>query len=35
VRRRNFYDRYMKGELLDANWVKKADFEPAPLKPAR
>jgi hypothetical protein len=35
VRRRNFYDRYMKGELLEANWVKKADFEPAPLKPAR
>jgi hypothetical protein len=27
-----FYERYMRGELLDANWVKKDDFEKAPLK---
>jgi hypothetical protein len=32
VRRRNFYDRYMKGELLEAGWVKKDDFEKGPLK---
>jgi hypothetical protein len=31
-RRRGFYERYMGGELLDANWVKKDDFEKAPLK---
>ena len=27
-----FYERYMGGELIDANWVKKDDFEKAPLK---
>jgi len=32
ARRRGFYERYMGGELLDANWVKKDDFEKAPLK---
>jgi len=31
-RRRGFYERYMGGELLDAGWVKKDDFEKAPLK---
>ncbi len=31
-RRRGFYDRYMKGELLEAGWVDKTDFEKAPLK---
>jgi arylsulfatase A-like enzyme len=30
-----FYERYMRGELIDVNWVKKDDFEKAPLKPAR
>ena len=32
VKKRGFYERYMKGELLEANWVKKDDFEKAPLK---
>ncbi|MBI4622741.1 MAG: heparan N-sulfatase, partial [Verrucomicrobia bacterium] len=27
----NFYERYMKGEKLNAGWVKGTDFEPAPL----
>lgn len=27
-----FYERYMAGELLEASWVKKDDFEKAPLK---
>jgi arylsulfatase A-like enzyme len=27
----NFYERYMKGEKLNAGWVSKSDFEPAPL----
>jgi hypothetical protein len=27
----NFYERYMKGEKLNAGWVNKTDFEPAPL----
>jgi hypothetical protein len=27
-----FYERYMGGELLEAGWVKKDDFEKAPLK---
>ena len=34
-RRRGFYERYMGGELLDAGWVKKDDFEKAPLKTTR
>ncbi len=34
-RRRNFYNRYVKGELLEAGWVNRTDFEPAPIKPAR
>ncbi len=34
-RRRNFYNRYVKGELLDANWVNRTDFEPTPIKPSR
>ena len=34
-RRRGFYERYLKGEFLDAGWVSKTDFEPAPLKPGR
>ena len=32
ARRRGFYERYLKGEPVDANWVKKDDFEKAPLK---
>ena len=28
---RNFYERYMKGEKLSANWVLPSDFEKAPL----
>ena len=31
-KKNRFYERYMGGELLDANWVKKDDFEKAPLK---
>jgi arylsulfatase A-like enzyme len=27
----NFYERYRKGEKLNAGWVSKTDFEPAPL----
>jgi hypothetical protein len=27
----NFYERYMKGEKLNAGWVNKTDFEPAPI----
>jgi arylsulfatase A-like enzyme len=34
-RRRGFYERYLKGEPVDANWVSKTDFEPTPIKPAR
>lgn len=32
VKKRSFYERYMKGELLEVNWVKRDDFEKAPLK---
>ena len=35
TRRRGFYERYMGGELLDAGWVSKTDFEPAPIKSSR
>ncbi|MFZ9991828.1 MAG: sulfatase [Opitutales bacterium] len=35
VKRRGFYERYMKGEPINAGWVDKTDFEPAPVKPAR
>ncbi len=31
-KKNRFYERYMGGELLDAGWVKKDDFEKAPLK---
>ena len=31
-KKNRFYERYMSGELLDASWVKKDDFEKAPLK---
>ena len=31
-KKNRFYERYMGGELLDASWVKKDDFEKAPLK---
>ena len=34
-RRRGFYERYLKGEFLDAGWVSKTDFEPAPIKSPR
>jgi arylsulfatase A-like enzyme len=34
-KKRFFYDRFMKGELIDAPWVKKADFEKYPVKTAR
>ncbi len=34
-RRRNFYNRYVKGELLEAGWVNRTDFEPTPIKPSR
>ena len=27
IRTKNFYDRYMKGELLDSDWVNPTDFE--------
>jgi hypothetical protein len=27
----NFYDRYMKGEILKAGWVNPSDFEKKPL----
>jgi len=30
-KKRGFYDRFMKGELIDAPWVKKADFEKNPI----
>jgi arylsulfatase A-like enzyme len=30
-RQRNFYERFMKGEKVQAGWVNKSDFEPAPL----
>ncbi|NBR42786.1 MAG: hypothetical protein EBU04_07980 [Verrucomicrobia bacterium] len=33
-KKRFFYDRYMKGELIDAPWVKKADFEKAASSPS-
>jgi N-sulfoglucosamine sulfohydrolase len=29
---RNFYERWMKGEKLNAGWVNESDFEPEPLK---
>jgi arylsulfatase A-like enzyme len=32
VQRRGFYERYLRGEMVDANWVTKEDFEKAPLK---
>ena len=32
VKKLRFYERYMGGELLEANWVKRDDFEKAPLK---
>jgi hypothetical protein len=32
VKKNRFYERYMGGELLEAGWVKKDDFEKAPLK---
>ena len=32
VKKRGFYERYTKGELLDAPWVNKTDFEKEPLK---
>ena len=32
VKKNRFYERYMGGELLEASWVKKDDFEKAPLK---
>ena len=32
VRRRGFYEKYLRGEKLDANWVIPSDWEPAPLK---
>lgn len=32
MKKNRFYERYMGGELLDAGWVKKDDFEKAPLK---
>ncbi|MEY3958289.1 MAG: hypothetical protein RJA37_892 [Verrucomicrobiota bacterium] len=35
VQRRGFYERYMKGEPINAGWVDKTDFEPAPIKPNR
>ena len=28
---RNFYERYMRGEPIEAGWVNETDFEPAPL----
>lgn len=28
---RNFYERYMKGEKINAGWVNKSDFEAEPL----
>ena len=31
-KKNRFYERYMGGELLEAGWVKKDDFEKAPLK---
>jgi arylsulfatase A-like enzyme len=31
---RNFYDRYMRGEKLQAGWVERTDFEPKPLDAA-
>lgn len=30
-KKRGFYERYMKGELIDAEWVNKSDFEKKPL----
>jgi N-sulfoglucosamine sulfohydrolase len=32
VQRRGFYERYLRGEMVNANWVTKDDFEKAPLK---
>lgn len=32
VKKRGFYERTMRGELIDAPWVKKSDYEKAPLK---
>ncbi|MEK0445229.1 MAG: hypothetical protein RLZZ399_550 [Verrucomicrobiota bacterium] len=31
-KRQHFYERFLGGEVLDAPWVRKADFEKAPLK---
>lgn len=30
---RNFYERYMRGEKLNAGWVNDSDFEPEPIEP--
>ncbi len=32
IRRRGFYEKYLRGEKLDANWVIPSDWEKAPLK---
>ena len=32
VQRRGFYERHLRGEKIDANWVTPSDFEKAPLK---
>ena len=32
VQRRGFYERYLRGEIVNANWVTPSDFEKAPLK---
>jgi hypothetical protein len=31
-KKNHFYERYMRGELLDAGWVIKSDYEKEPLK---
>ena len=31
---RNFYERFMRGEKLNASWVERTDFEPKPLEAA-
>lgn len=32
IKKRGFYERYLRGEKIDTNWVILSDFEPAPLK---
>lgn len=32
IQRRGFYERYLRGEKVDANWVMPTDFEKEPLK---